>query len=69
MIQNIWIIFSTRIQDYVSPQPQTKPQQNSFKQSRQLVLCLLKLKPRRNTKKSWLKCLAHWISNPKMRNL
>ncbi|MFQ6654951.1 hypothetical protein Gotur_025712 [Gossypium turneri] len=31
--------FSTRIQDYVSPQPRIKPQQNSFKQSRQLVRC------------------------------
>ncbi|MFQ6646399.1 hypothetical protein Gotur_019339 [Gossypium turneri] len=39
MIQNIWIIFSTRIQDYVSPQPRIKPQQNFFKQSRQLVQC------------------------------
>ncbi|MBA0781502.1 hypothetical protein Gotri_002426 [Gossypium trilobum] len=39
MIQNIWIIFSTKIQDYVSPQPRIKPQHNSFKQSRQLVRC------------------------------
>ncbi|MFQ6646662.1 hypothetical protein Gotur_019164 [Gossypium turneri] len=27
------------INDYVSPQPRIKPQQNSFKQSRQLVRC------------------------------
>ncbi|MBA0777861.1 hypothetical protein Gotri_005823 [Gossypium trilobum] len=39
MIQNIWIIFSTRIQDYVSPQPQIKPQQNFFKPNQQLVQC------------------------------
>ncbi|MFQ6668889.1 hypothetical protein Gotur_034361 [Gossypium turneri] len=39
MIQNIWINFSIRIRDYVSPQPRIKPQQNSFKQNRQLVRC------------------------------
>ncbi|MBA0755801.1 hypothetical protein Gogos_020041, partial [Gossypium gossypioides] len=39
MIQNIWIIFSIRIQDFVSLQPRIKPQQNSFKHSRQLVRC------------------------------
>ncbi|MBA0783854.1 hypothetical protein Gotri_001504 [Gossypium trilobum] len=37
MIQNIWTIFSTRIQDYVNPQLQIEPQQNSFKQNQQLV--------------------------------
>ncbi|MFQ6668888.1 hypothetical protein Gotur_034361 [Gossypium turneri] len=41
-IQNFKLVlinFSIRIRDYVSPQPRIKPQQNSFKQNRQLVRC------------------------------
>ncbi|MBA0838246.1 hypothetical protein Goarm_010319 [Gossypium armourianum] len=68
MIPSIWKKFSTRIGDDVIPWPWIKLQQNSFKQNRLLVQCWLKPTPRRNTKKSWMKCSAQWILNHKKRN-
>ncbi|MFQ6645967.1 hypothetical protein Gotur_019529 [Gossypium turneri] len=57
MIQNIWIIFSTRIQDYVSPQPRIKPQQNLFKQTANAMLGQAK------TKKEYKKLITEMLSS------